>query len=198
MSRNIPYEIEFACDYEVAPLERIDRSIGRAYSFPDGLPVDPQQQHADRPIVAVRPRVGDPWVGVFYGGSYLSGDAVSGRLIAWPDGHSLCVVYAGGAVVVRADNPKSTYEIAASPVITDMRVVPELELVLFADWTNLHAYGADGPVWHSRRLALDELKIDDVEAETIHVSGFFGGSYDAFTVNARTGEASGQPYDPSQ
>jgi hypothetical protein len=197
MSRNIPYEIGFACDYEVAPLEWIDRRIGKAYSFPDGLPVEPQQQHADRPIVAVWPWVGDPWVGVFYGGSYVTGDALSGRLIAWPDGHSLCVVYAGGAVVVRADDPKTTYEIDADPV-TDMRVVRELELVLFADFTNLHAYGADGPLWHSRRLALDDLKINDVEAETIHVSGFFGGSYDAFTVNARTGEASGQPYQPPE
>ena len=198
MSRNIPYELEFACDYEVAPLERIDRSIGKAYSFPDGLAVDPQQELADRPIVEVRPRLGDAWVGVFYGGSFASGEAVSGRLIAWPDGHSFCVVYAGGGVVVRADDPKNTYEIASNPVITGMRVVPELEIVLFADWTNLHAYGADGLMWHSRRLALDELKINGVEGETIHASGFFGGSYNAVTVNARTGEASGRPYDLSE
>ena len=138
VSRSIPYEIEFACDYEVTPLERIDRRIGKAYAFPDGLPLDPQQEMADRPIVAVRPLAGDPWVGVFYGGSYPSGDAASGRLFAWPDGHSFCVVYAGGGVVVRADDPRSTYEITADPVITGVRVLPELELVLFADWTKLH------------------------------------------------------------
>ena len=62
---------------------------------------------------------------------------------------------------------------------------------------NCTAYGGDGLVWHSRRLAVDELKIGGVESETIHVTGFFGGSYNSFTVDARTGKASGQPFDPS-
>ena len=42
--------------------------------------------------------------------------------------------------------------------------------------------------WHS-------TKITGVEDATIQMSGFFGDSYDVFTVDARTGEASGQPYD---
>ena len=174
---------------------REDRqSVGPAYSFPDGLDVDPQQELADRPIVEVRPWIGAPWVGVFYGGSYSSPPAIPGRLVAWPDRQSFCVVYAGGGVVVRADDPKSTYEIDCFP-ITDLRIGMASELVLFADFTNLYADGPDGLLWHSRRLAADDLKISVIEGTTIHMWGFSGSSRREFTVDARTGEASGLPYD---
>jgi hypothetical protein len=53
-------------------------------------------------------------------------------------------------------------------------------------------------VWRSRRLALDDLRIEGVEGDALRVAGFFGGSSDRFLVNLQTGEASGQPFQPPE
>ena len=196
MSRRLRLELDFPTTYEVEQLGRIDRSGGlRAYSFPDAVPIGPQLEMADRPILRVTPETGDAWVGVFNGADYGAPAAAGGQLIAWPDRESLCVVYAGGGVVVRADDPMQTYEIDAFP-ITGTFVVPEGGVVLFADFTNLAAYGPDGLLWRSRRLAVDDLRIDAVEDGVIHAHGFFGVRSDRFTVDLATGEASGQPFQP--
>lgn len=153
--RRIDSQFDFLVNFEVLPLERIDRSgEKKAYGFPDAVLLDPQQELADRPILEVRPGRGDPWVGVFHGAGYGVPPAASGRLIGWPDEWSICVVYAGGAVVVRTDDPTITYEINANPV-TGALVLPEREMVVFSDFTNLVAYGPAGLLWQSPRLALD-------------------------------------------
>ena len=73
MGRIIESQFEFLAGYEVEQLERIDRSGGvRVLGFPDAVAVDPQQEMVDGPIIRVNPSVGQPWVGVFYGGGMAS------------------------------------------------------------------------------------------------------------------------------
>jgi len=139
--------------------------------------------------------VGDPWVGVFYGGDYNAPAVAPSRLIAWPDARSFCVVYGGSAVVVRADDPQDTYEIDTYPV-TQMFVVAERGMVVFANFTNLTAYSADGLLWRSQRLALDEVRVEGIGGDALTVYGFFGASSDRFSVDLATGEPSGQPFQP--
>lgn len=108
------------------------------------------------------------------------------------------MLYAGGAVVVRSDDPTSTYEIDCHP-ITGRLVVPEREVVVFSDFIGLVAYGRDGLIWRTPRLALDELRIDHVDGDGLHVAGFFGSrKLDPFVVDPATGEPSGQPFRPHE
>ena len=101
-------------------------------------------------------------------------------------------------MVVRANDPLATHEIESWPV-TGYFVVPNVELVVFADFTNLVAYGREGVAWRSRRLALDDLKIVRPEDHVLHVIGFFGDEEDVpFTVDLRTGDAQGQPWQPPE
>lgn len=197
--RRLDSQFDFLANYELLPIDRIDRSGGKqAYGFPDAVLLDPQQELADRPILEVRPARGDPWVGVFYGAQYGVPPAVSGRLIGWPDEWSICVVYAGGGVVVRADDPTRTYEIDANPV-TGALVVPEREMVVFSDFTNLVAYGPGGVLWKSPRLALDDVRVQEVDGDVLRVEGFFGvGKPHEFTVDIATGKPSGQPWQPPE
>jgi hypothetical protein len=195
MSSPLRFEFLFEASYEVGEVSR-PGSEGRAFSFPDAVPLG-RHESFDRPTVRVTPQLGDSWFAVFYGGEFRFPSAASGRLIAWPDGSSFCVVFEGAGVVVRADDPTQTYEVDCFPV-TDTIVVRERRLVVFADFTNLVAYGAEGVVWRSRRLALDDLRIEGVEGDALRVAGFFGGSSDRFLVNLQTGEASGQPFQPPE
>jgi hypothetical protein len=195
-------ELDFPVSYQVEQLGHVDRSGGRrAYGFPNAAPLEPQQEPsrrslADHPIVAVTPDNGDPWIGVFYGGEYAGPAPATSRLIGWPDERSFCVVHKGIGVVVRGDDPLQAYEIEGVFPITGVFVAPERGLVVFADFTNLTAYGADGLLWRSRRLALDEVRVEGIEGDALLVYGFFGSSSATFTVDTDTGRASGQPFQP--
>lgn len=119
------------------------------------------------------------------------------RSVAWPDTRSFCVVYKGGGVVVRADDPHETYEIDTY-LITGVFVVPKRGVVVFADSTDLTAYNGDGLLWRSGRLALDGVRVEGVEGDALIVHGFFGGQRGRFLVDIATGQASGQPFQPPE
>ncbi len=66
-------QFDFACRYEVEQLERLERGgVARVLEFPGAVPLDPQQELADHPIIKVSPTGGEPWIGVFHGGDYGS------------------------------------------------------------------------------------------------------------------------------
>jgi hypothetical protein len=176
-------ESHFPANYQLEQLDRIDRSDGRkAYGFPGADAIDLQQDPATGPILAVTPDAGDPWVGVFHGGDPRVPPAVTARLIAWPDTRSFCVVYKGGGVVVRADDPRQTYEIDTY-LITGVFVAPRHRVVVFADHTDLTAYNGDGLLWRSGRLALDEVRVEGVDGDSFIVHGFFGSKSDRFSAD---------------
>jgi len=193
--RPVEFIFEFVARYEVRQLERIDRQFSsRILAYPDSIPVDPQQELAEGPILAVAPAEGEPWIGVFHGGSYGVPPAAPGQVIGWPDEKSLCVVKTGARCLVRTDDPTNTSEIDAFP-ITDVLVIPDHDLVVFADFTDLVAYGPAGIAWRSGRVALDDVEIVRAEGDVLHVAGFFGSVNRAeFTVDIHTGQPSGAPY----
>lgn len=194
--RSVKLIFEFVARYEVRQLERIDRQFSpKVLAFPEAVSVDRQQELAEGPILAVAPANGEAWIGVFHGGGYGVPPAAPGQVIGWPDEKSLCVVKTGTGCLVRTDDPRETNEIDAFP-ITDVLAIPERDLVVFADFTHLIAYGPDGIAWRSGRVALDELEIIRAEGNVLHVAGFFGSVNRAeFTVDLRTGRPSGAPYE---
>jgi hypothetical protein len=187
-------ESDFPAAYAVEQLDRIDRSgERRAFGFPDAVEIDPQQDVAAGPILAVAPEASDPWIGVFYGGDSGVPPAATARLITWPDGRSFCVVYKGSAVVVRGDDPRETYEIDTY-LVRGTFTVPKRRMVVFADHTNLTAYGGDGLLWRSPRLALDDIRVEGIDGDALIVYGFFGSHTDRFKVDLATGQTLGQPF----
>jgi hypothetical protein len=152
---------------------------------------------ADGIVLAVRPAEGEPWIAVFDMGEYGSPPAAPRQVLAWPDPRSFCVVQDGVACVVRSDEPQTYEEIDMSP-ICDVLAVPGHDLVVFADYTNLIAYDADGVAWRSSRLAWDDLRIVRAAGDTLEVSGFDPTSRDAshpvFAVDLHTGRSDDSPY----
>lgn len=72
-------------------------------------------------------------------------------LYSWPHDATLCVVARGAGYLVRVDDPLDWQLVVARPVI-DVRPIPSRRIVVFANYTELIAYGASGVAWTTKRL----------------------------------------------
>jgi hypothetical protein len=187
------FRFDFPTRYELRSFERIPRGeYGLVLGFPGAEPLDPQLEPSAAPIIGVHPNEGEPWLGVF-GATHGTTEVLS-----WPDERSFCVVHAGSADVVRSDEPSATFVVDADPVRQAL-AIPSRGLVVFADYTDLIAYRADGVAWRSGRLVWDDLEIIRAKGDLLYVCGFDptasrGGESREFTVDLRTGVAPDKPY----
>jgi len=139
--------------------ETADRTMPHFY-FPGAT----TEGGSDGVLVKVRPRSGGAWLGTFAFGEY-SQHGVSG-LFSTPDPRRFCVVAGGTGYLVTASDPKLYENIEIRP-ITDIRLIPTHNLIVFADFTRLLAYGPHGREWKSDRIAWDGLKIREITNSTI-------------------------------
>ena len=130
------------------------------YYYPGGTPEGGQ----DGLIVDVSPRTAQSWIGIFAFGKL----APKGRdgLYTWPDPRVLCVVSRGHGYLVRVDEPAKYETIRVNPIL-DVIPVASRRIVVFANYTELVAYGEAGPVWVSDRLSWDGITITAVTHEYI-------------------------------
>ncbi|RKG57205.1 hypothetical protein D7X30_20935 [Corallococcus sp. AB011P] len=115
-------------------------------------------------LVQVTPAGGAPWLGMFAFGN-AKGAGVS-SVLAMPDPEKLCVVSRGAGYLVTARDPSAWEAVQVMPV-TDVRAVPSAGVVVFADFTEMVAYGAEGLRWRTKRLSWDGLKIIQVTERSI-------------------------------
>jgi hypothetical protein len=142
---------------------------------------------SDALLVEVTPDEGGPRQGAFLQG--LGG--ISG-LFATPSPTTLCVVAGGQGYWVPVLTPTDFLEIRCNPV-KSVFAVPGRNIVVFASYTELTAYGPSGILWLADRLSWDGLTITEVT--TRHVRGL---GWDSpancevpFVVDVDTGEFEG-------
>jgi len=183
------FEVQFAFPrrFEVRP-GQLPASPGRRVFYYPGAR---NRGGKDGPILEVVPNDSPSWIGVFASGRY-GPSALARWLLGWPDCNSFCVVADGAGYVVRADEPTRWLEVGLYP-ITDVRVALDEKLVVFADFTRLIAYSADGLVWVTPRLSWDGVWISEVAGGEVLGFGWDAAHEQkvAFRVDARTGESSG-------
>jgi hypothetical protein len=137
----------------------------------------------------IRPATAQPWVGVF-GFDDGSSPFIS-RVVSTPDKDRVCVISSGFAYIVKADEPEIWEKLAVSPV-RDVRMILEHQLLVFADFTRLIAYGRNQVAWMRPDLCLDDLKILNVSSDKIEGVGYDPmnpGSKSNFSVDIKTGES---------
>ncbi len=83
-----------------------------------------------------------------------------------PDPRLLCIVAKGEGYLVSASSPTSWDRVQVIPII-DVRPIRTHEIIVFADFTRLVAYGQAGIKWQTKRLSWDNLKITDVTDTSI-------------------------------
>jgi hypothetical protein len=146
-----------------------------------------QSTHSEGLVLKVTPDHGETWVGNFQrGDSGLSG------AYGHPLETSVIAVARGQGYIVVTHQP-TQYELVRSYPIRDVRRVPDLPLVLFADYTELTAYGPEGMVWMTPRLSWDGLRITEITPEVIRGLGWSAPEDREveFLVDVRTGHHKG-------
>jgi hypothetical protein len=92
--------------------------------------------------------------------------------------------------MVKAEEPEAWEQVPIVPVL-DLRLVPQYQLLILADFTTLVAYGTNGFAWRSPRVCWDELTILNVTHDTVEGVGYdptnLGES--RFAVDIRTGRS---------
>jgi hypothetical protein len=78
-----------------------------------------------------------------------------------PDAESLCAVAGGYAYLVNTSAPERWIQIPFRPV-TEVRVLGKAELLLFASFHTLLAWGSDGRAWQSERLSWEGVRLGEV------------------------------------
>ncbi|HEV2273720.1 MAG TPA: hypothetical protein VGR96_06110 [Acidobacteriaceae bacterium] len=120
--------------------------------------------------------------------------AISG-IWACPDPEWMCVVAGGYAYLIDTVRPRWWEQVEYRPV-TAIHPLPHLDLLLFAGFHTLLAWGRDGIAWRTGRLSWDGVRIASIQEKTL-----VGFGWDMttdreleFEVELKTGEHRGGGY----
>ena len=156
---NIDVDFTFPHQYQYEVLSELPgRITSRRYFFPGG-----RAGGHDGPTLRVIPDGADAWIGTFGFGGFGSGIT---RVLSMPNVEMLCVIVEGAGYVVDAYNPNVCEEVRAVPIV-DARAIPVAGVVVFANYTELVAYGESGMKWRTKRLAWDGLKVIAIRDHTL-------------------------------
>lgn len=158
----MPFRMDFSFDheYEVNALADLPGAGRDQYHFPP----EPEPSGKTSTVLEVVPHRARAWVGVFVG-EYEGSAAMSG-CFACPDGRSLAVISTGSGYIVDAESPQQWKRIEVFPII-QVEVGREPELLLFADFTGIVAYGRSGLLWSNNNVSWDGIRIEHVSSRTV-------------------------------
>jgi hypothetical protein len=152
----------------------------RMFYYPGASPVHGR----DGVLIGVEPNDAEPWIGMFAdGGVFQSGTYA----VALPDRVSFAVVCGGAGYRVSAQDPRDWTEIAPI-VVRGPVVLPASDLVLFAGFTGIVAWGPFGHAWDTGELVHDDLEVVSVTCHVLTITGSSPpGTTRQLTVDLRTG-----------
>lgn len=179
----IEFNPTFPHEYTIEEVRDLPSGTSRLkhYFFPEGS----EEGGNDGLLFKITPILEEEWLCTFAFGDFPK--AVTG-IYSCPNEKSVCIISAGIGCIIRTDNPTKWEEIRAYPIL-DIHLIPTKQLLVFADFTCIIAYGRDGLKWKTKRLSSDELRITEINNDYIKGLG-----WDAvqnkdveFSVNIETG-----------
>ena len=177
----------FFAAYEYSQLNELPSVLSYPRYFFPGAAMDGGM---DGTQVKICPLDGQPWYGTFAFGD-VTPNGHSG-IFPTPDPRRLCVVAKGAGYMVSCDTPTDWGYVDCTPIM-DVRISQSNEVLVFASYVDLVAYGRNGIKWRTKQLAWDGLKITEI-TEHLVIGEYFDMRSDGsaeFTVNLKTGVSSG-------
>lgn len=149
------FDVSFPHSYECRSLAEIPVNHPLHYFYPGAS----TKEGRDGLLVEICPERGQCWVGTFAFGQ-LTPDGVS-CILTTPDSQRVCVVSKGYGYLVHTTTPTLWERVPCIPII-DVRPIVAQRIIVFANFTELLAYGETGIKWRTSRLSWDSLKITQV------------------------------------
>lgn len=180
--------MSFPANYDVRVLEELPNLRVRRLFFP-GAREDGGQNGVN---VLVSPNEGEPWIGTFASGG--RGCRFEG-VFSSPNPSVLCVVARGLAHLVDVQRPEAH---TIFDHITDLRCSVNHQLLLFAELTEVFAYGVAGFVWKTTGLGLDDVHLTSLTDDTLSGTCWDLRSDDdcSFEIDLKTGSHTGGAFEP--
>lgn len=155
------------CSFEYQVLHDLPGGASKIFYMPNKGPGIGR----DGMMIKFFPDHGESWVGIFAFGDMLPNGNCQAHL--GPGPNHLTVLTKGDAYIVAPNNPDSFIQVKSCPVI-DAIPVPNRNLMLFHDYTEIVAYNENGLAWETTRISWDGIEIEEVSNNTI-----LGKSWDA-------------------
>lgn len=180
---DVKFDDAFPAGYEVEVIE----------SIPDDAFVfeGPGSTRSGGVVIKVATEGGRRWVGVARAGGPSVQGALSG-VFSTPAKTRLLLIGRGDAFLVDVDAPERFEALdTGGPVVAVRPVAGEGLLLLASPWT-ITAIGADGVRWQTGRLAIEGIRLDEVQAGQL--AGVADPDDDEprdFVVDLRTGRHEG-------
>jgi hypothetical protein len=113
-------------------------------------------------------------------------------IFACPNENEMCAVAGGYAYVIDTLAPEHSTHLPQRPVV-EVVPVPSHELLLFAGFHTIYAWGRGGETWQTSRLTWEGLKIAKIEDDMLHGTGWdlMSDREVPFQVDLRTGAHKG-------
>lgn len=143
-------DLGFPHSYEVELIRELPSSTSEGSHF--YFPTASSSGGRDGILVKVNPPDGHRWLGTFAFG-FETPQAVSG-IFSCPARDNLCVVSSGTGYIVDTTNPKHWIQVTSQP-ITDVRLILNLGLLVFVDFTSITTYDARGLAWQAKDISWD-------------------------------------------
>jgi hypothetical protein len=159
-SSDVNIDLVFEHDYSIREVDDFEIADAPIHEFTGHSWLDKPPSFS----ILVSPVDMPEWVGRFEI-AYGVPPATSG-VYATPRQDRVCVVAGGQGIVIDVRNPKNFDLVACFP-INSVAQSPTTTRLVFADFTSLEAWDANGKVWDSGRVALDELEIVRVDTSSV-------------------------------
>lgn len=165
----------------------------RQYTYPRQIAGEEDTLARGALLLMVRPATGGSFLATCSLG--FNDPSVPTGLFSCPDPDELCAVAGGYAYIIDTTQPERSTHIPLKPVV-EVRPIPSHNLIVFAGFHTLCAWGRSGEAWQTARLSWEGIRITGIEGDTLHGTGWnmLTDKDVPFTVDLRTGRHEGGGY----
>lgn len=148
------------CDFEYEVIHEIPSVVSQIIYIPNEGP----GVGRDGVMVKFSPSNGASWIGIFAFGDMLPGGEC--KVYPGPGEKRLTILAKGEAYIVSPDDSSSFIHVKSCPAVRAIPV-PNWNLMLFHDYTEIVAYNETGLAWETRRISWDGIEVDEVSDDAV-------------------------------